>query len=451
MPETRCYVIVITAEQPGDGPGAWLPAGQPDWKLPAVDFADSSGFKYDADAIRKAMTKEFGIDGQVLCHLASRRPDNGGQSEQVAVVEAVPGSLPAAWRQVALNWLIGQTIDPPEHAILLANWLHASSPATAPPQRVAWAKLGWRPQAEAWINQQLALLGVILAGPITARKIWSISCVLRVPTSAGEFYFKAVPPLFGREPALTDALGRRHPGQAPEVVALDAAQGWMLMRGFTGSMLSESDDLAVWQAALRAYARLQIAWRDDLDTLRRLGCPDRGPLRLAEQVDVLLADDELMMVGQPRGLTEAQLADLRALAPRLKDACAEWAAAGVPVTLEHGDYHANNVAVNAGQFIVFDWTDGCIAHPFVCLAPLLENAKPEWQAALRNAYLESWRDVASLAQIDTALRLARPLGALHLAVSYQDIQHAAEPLVRWQLAGAGPYFLREVLKYQRSP
>ena len=42
-----------------------------------------------------------------------------------------------------------------------------------------------------------------------------------------------------------------------------------------------------------------------------------------------------MRLGQPRGLTREQLAELRDLAPRLKSACAVWAAAGVPLTLEH--------------------------------------------------------------------------------------------------------------------
>jgi len=285
---------------------------------------------------------------------------------------------------------------------------------------------------------------------MTARKVWSISCVLRVPTSAGDLYFKAVPPLFGREPALTAALSQRHPGQVPEVVALDAAEGWMLMRGFHGTLLRETGDLGVWQAAVRAYARMQMAWLGDLAHLRRLGCPDRGPLRLAGQVDDLLAEEAFMRVGQPHGLSVAQVAELRALAPRLKAACAEWAAAGVPLTLEHGDYHPENIAVAGNQFIVFDWTDGCIGHPFVCLATLRENAKPEWLAGLSEAYLEAWREIASEAQIETALRLARPLGALHMAMSYYDIHHAAEPLVQWQLDGGGPYFLREVIKQQAS-
>ncbi len=100
--------------------------------------------------------------------------------------------------------------------------------------------------------------------------------------------------------------------------------------------------------------------------------------------------------------------------------------------------------------MVFDWTDGCIAHPFVCLPALLENARPEWHAALTRAYLESWRGIASPAQLETALRLARPLAALHMALSYYDIHHAGEPMVRWQLDGGAPFFLREVLKHQAN-
>jgi hypothetical protein len=443
-----CYLIVMTAQPDGDAAVAWLPHPVPVWQLPAVNLVDGSDCPGAAEEIRRAMFAELGLEGHVLCHLVCRQTSDSGQGEQVIVVEARQATIPRAWRPVTFDWFIGNTIDPPEHAVLLAHWLHTSSPDPVPPQRVAWAMPGWRSRAEAWIKQQLAALGVTLTGPITVRKIWSISCVLRVPTSAGDFYFKAVPPLFGREPALTEALARRHPGQVPEVVALDTAQGWMLMRGFAGSMLSDSQDLSVWQAALRAYAGRQIAWRADLDTLRRLGCPDRGPLRLAEQIDPLLADDELLVVGRPRGLTAAQVAELRALAPRLKAACAEWAAAGVPVTLEHGDYHAANVAVNGGQFIVFDWTDGCIAHPFVCLPALLENARPDWHAALTGAYLESWSDIASPGQLENVLRRARPLAALHMAVSYYDIYHAGEPMVRWQMDGAAPYFLREVLNFQ---
>ena len=104
--------------------------------------------------------------------------------------------------------------------------------------------------------------------------------------------------------------------------------------------------------------------------------------------------------------------------------------------------------VSGDQILIFDWTDGCIGHPFVCLAALMENVKPEWQDAIARAYLDAWRGMAVPSQIEKAARLARVLGPLHMAFSYCDIHHAAEPLMQWQLDGGGPYFLKEVLKYQ---
>ena len=449
-PAAVCHLIVVTAQPDGESPAAWLPPPAPDWRLPSVSLASSAGYPEDAEAIRRALSDHWGIAAHVLCHLYARGARTGGHPVQVAVVAATRASLPADWRPVGLEWLTGQTINPPEHAALLAEWLRAAGPGGAPHARAPWARPGWRSSAEARITAQLAAQGLALAGPITARKVWSISCVLHAPTTGGDFFFKAVPPLFGREPALTDLLARRHPGQAPDVVALDAAQGWMLMRGFGGAVLQEGAERAVWERAARAYAAIQLDWRTDLDGLRRVGCPERGPLWLAGQIDALLADEAFMRLDQPGGLTPQQLAELRALAPRLKAVCADWQAAGVPLTLEHGDFHIGNIVANGDQLLIFDWTDGCIAHPFVCLAALLEMAPPEWRAAITDGYLEPWRAIAAPAQIETALRLARVLGPLHMAMSYYDIHHAAEPLMKWQLDGGGPYFLKQVLENQGS-
>ncbi len=448
-PGAVCHLIVVTDPPEGESPAAWLPPPAPAWRLPSVGLASSAGYHDDGEAIRQALAAQWSFDGHVLCHLQAR----GGRAshhQQLAVAATTRASLPVDWQAVDLEWLIGQSLEPPEHAALLAAWLKSSARDARPPRRAPWAVPGWRPRAEAWITAQVAALGLALAGPITARKVWSISCVLQAPTNGGDFFFKAVPPLFGREPALTDALARRHPGQVPEVVALDAEEGWMLMRALSGTVLSEGVERAVWERAARAYAAIQFDWRTDLDGLRRLGCPERGPLWLAGQIDALLAPlgEALMRLDQPGGLTRQQLAELRALAPRLTAACADWQAAGVPLTLEHGDFHIGNLAANGDQFMIFDWTDGCIAHPFVCLAALLEMAPPDWRAAITQAYLEPWRAIAAPSQIETALRLSRVLGPLHMAMSYDDIHHAAEPLMQWQLDGGGPYFLKQVLENQ---
>ena len=288
-----CHLIVLVTGPSGDAPVAWLRASAKGWRLPSIAVTNTSGFSNTAEPIRQELAAELAVDAQVLSHVYDFWPPDGGQEVMVAVVEAARDTIPPDWQPFNLEEVRSASFAISEHRDLLDRWLCPAAPGAMSPERVAWAMPGWRPRAEAWINEQLGRIGVRLAGPITTRKIWPISCVLRLPTSAGNFYFKAVPPLFGREPALTDALARRHPGQGPEVVALDA-----------------------------------------------------------------------------------------------------------------------------------------------------------WHEALMNAYLESWRDITSEDKIEAALRLARPLGALQMAVSYYDIRHAGEPLVRWQLDGGGPYFLRQVLKYR---
>jgi hypothetical protein len=440
-PPARCYCVVMTAEPAL----AWLPAGAGALQLPHVEVNNPNGYTGLAEAIQRALLAELGIWSELLCHLADQWPPAPAAETMVAVVQARPDSLPAGWQGLMAEEVAAREFAEPRHGELIGAWLRSNAPGAVPVKRAAWARPGWRAGAEAWIRAQLAALGLAPTGRMTLVKVWSISFVLRVPTEAGDFYFKAVPPLFGREPALTEALARRHPGRVPEVVAINRREGWLLMRGFQGPLLAGSEDLGEWQAALRAYARVQMAWCDALDTLRAAGCPERGPAQLAEQVDELLADEALLLVGQPHGLTAEQAGELRTLAPRLKAACRAWAEAGVPLALEHGDFHAQNVAVLEEQFVIFDWTDGCIAHPFVCLTALLELARPAWHAALTAAYLEPWRARATETQIETAARLARVLGPLHMARSYYEIQHAAEPLMLWQLEAGAPYFLKQVL------
>ena len=55
---------------------------------------------------------------------------------------------------------------------------------------------------------------------------------------------------------------------------------------------------------------------------------------------------------------------LQALAPHLKNLCSQLAKYRIPQTLVHGDLHLGNVALYEDNYILFDWTDSCIAHPF---------------------------------------------------------------------------------------
>jgi Ser/Thr protein kinase RdoA (MazF antagonist) len=219
----------------------------------------------------------------------------------------------------------------------------------------------------------------------------------------------------------------------------------MLMAGF-GAMASQSHDTAVWAEALRRFGRIQVACAARVEELLEVGCLDRRLDRLPADVGALLDDD--------RSLCELEAPEagrLRALAPRIAGMCERLASYGVPETLVHGDLNLDNIAFDGQGYTYFDWTDGCIAHPFFDLVTMLNNADEALgpleghQAQLRDAYLAVWGEYASIDRLRAACALALPLGALHQAVSYQHIIAGTEEAARAEWEGAIGYWLRRAL------
>jgi hypothetical protein len=65
-----------------------------------------------------------------------------------------------------------------------------------------------------------------------------------------------------------------------------------------------------------------------------------------------------------------EMAALAAAVPGLRAACAELAGHDVPASLVHGDLHLANVARGPRGYRFFDWTDACVAHPFLDLSTM---------------------------------------------------------------------------------
>jgi Ser/Thr protein kinase RdoA (MazF antagonist) len=224
-----------------------------------------------------------------------------------------------------------------------------------------------------------------------------------------------------------------------------------------GPPLRGRTDVALWERLLRTFAQIQQAYaghpgqsgRDgQVAALLALGCADRRLDVLASQVDPLLDD-----AGPLDGVEPALVERLRAQAPRLRAMCAELAAAGVPPALVHGDLHAGNVAATDGDPVFFDWTDACVAHPFLDYVTIVGDDPARLggdlaRAAgrLRDAYLQPWTAYAPAARLRPALELGTTLGALHQAVSYQMITRSVEPAARHEWSGAMRSWLRRVLR-----
>ena len=446
--DSRVFLLIPRFDAGGVTQALYLLPDGAGWRLPSVTVP-AEGHTSDAAAIQLAARLSLGMDATALLWLSRDKDTQTEDWQHVVVLEAhgpVPVSGDGAW--VPPKAWADVQFEAPEHGPPVRKWMAAAQSGEVPAQRAPWARRGWYAAATAWIDRTLEQAGLARTGPVEQWRTWSISCLLRVMTTGGEFFYKAVPDLFAREPRLTEALAARYPGEIPDVLTVDDERHAMLMRGFTGRTVQDAAELSIWQTALRRYAEIQQDSATQLGFWLGLGCSDRRLPVLRAQVDDLLADTEAMLPDSPKGLTHEEIGAIRDLIPSLKAACLALESLGIPHTLEHGDLHGNNISFRDDRYVFYDWTDGCITHPFFCLATFLETAPADWHEPLMAAYLEAWEAFLPSVSLDEALKLARPLGALHIAVSYWDIRNATEPALRWELGGALPYFLREVLKYR---
>ena len=337
----------------------------------------------------------------------------------------------------ALSAIVPDTLH-----LTLETYFRERASGVYPPERAPWAFPGWQDEVHDWIKQQAAANGWTLDGEIEMVRKWCITAVIKAPTSAGDLYFKAVPPTFAREIAITRLLAQHHPLNIPVIIASQDARHWLLMRDFGGTLLGDSKDAAVWERALRDFAALQVTMSGQIEALFECDAMDYRLEGLPEKLDVLLADEEILKPN--KDISAEEIERVRSLVPRIHALIEEMKSYNLPSTIVHSDFHPWNTAVNEDRIIFFDWTDAAVGHPFYDLAPLFNMMarrifpdQPEIVARLREAYLEGWTSFAPLETLREALLLGEALGVLQQAVNYRHLLRCLEPSERWSLDYTG--------------
>ena len=293
-----------------------------------------------------------------------------------------------------------------------------------------WTDPGWLAEVHDWIHEQLSAAGLRATGSIRQPHVRPWSTVLRVPTAAGEYWFKANMPACAHEAAVVSVLASVRPDRVPELLAVDRERGWMLM-GDGGERLREviarEKTLQRWLDVLPEYAQLQIDLAGDADELIAMGSPDRRLETLASQYERLL--DEL------DGFAESELGPLLVLAPRVRQMCEQLASYGIPETVQHDDLHDGQVFVRDGAYLFFDWGDSCVSHPFFSMAVTLEGQLAwglddvegsEDIRPFRDAYLEPFTRWAPSSALEEAHSVALRLGWICRALNWQRIASALD-------------------------
>jgi hypothetical protein len=337
--------------------------------------------------VPETLERELGLRAPFLRVSAVARDADGRPAIALHEFDA-PRSRPRG------DWIpIGEApgLVPPEVRKAAERWVAEQLGAPIPHERAPWARAGWLTEAEAWISASADLVD-----PPRLHAQWALSSVLRATTADEVLYFKAAFSLFHHEPVVTAALAREHPGQVPDVLAVEPERGWLLMRELEGDVLG-SLDRSRWPEAASPLREIHETWSSRSEEILELGAVDR-------RLDTLDVPSELS--GHLDALRELPLPD----------------------TLVHGDFHPWNVVVGP-RLVIADWSDACLSHP---LFDLLMFGSDEDRPALLAAYGVS----------PETFELAAPLARIHHAISYERIGAAMEPSDRWIFADV-PVQLRE--------
>jgi hypothetical protein len=188
---------------------------------------------------------------------------------------------------------------------------------------------------------------------------------------------------------------------------------------------------------------MQISCIGHEEELFSISCHDRRIQNMASDLRVLLADP----VGTER-LAEGEAERLHALIPAVEEAVYQLLNGPVPQTLMHGDFHDGNIAATEAGYVIFDWTDACVSHPFFDLLTITdvgdEPLTQEKKDLYTSGYLDEWAahgfgpPEAIRETSDLTVRIA----PLYHAISYWGINRRSEQASLVELGNALPHFLR---------
>jgi hypothetical protein len=404
------------------------------WILPRVISSERWAV---VSPIPHEVKDRFGLDVVVLRAVILPGHDDPGEDpdDEWRFTENAGQDPPALEGWCAEEDVPGRVTDERDRAAIL-QWF--AERRSGPPRLLEpWQREGWFAAAASWIRA--AVPGVT---DVEQHASWCGSMVLRIEADGGRSYLKAAPRYFLDEPGLTAMLADRFPQTIPRPIAIDVERGWMVLRDF-GDTLVGPASIEHWEGALDAMVSIQRTSVPIVGDLLRGGCRDRRLTVLASQIEAL-ADGRLGSI--PDGYPER----LRATVPRFAELRAELEAAPIPDTLVHGDFHPDNVAIQDGRYLVFDWTDACVAHPFVDLLTYVHTLGPPTtdvavRMRLTERYLEGWNDVIPREEATELFRRTEPLLAMHHVISYQRILERLDPTERWQWESHLPWWLDRAL------
>jgi hypothetical protein len=287
---------------------------------------------------------------------------------------------------------------------------HPSSLEPPADRRARWERPGWLELLLVELDRELASLGRARQGPVEQTLHTSVTGMIRAGTTDGPLWVKCIPAMFQHEPLVVRELGKLMPGAVPSSVCTGG--GWWAAEEFPPPNSRPVGD------PLQVLTELQLRSAPIADDLRRQGCPE---VQLSELPDAALAALE-----QAAHLPDPLRQEIDAGADTLRFACARLGGLGLPLTVVHGDMSPMNTCWSRDGWLIFDWTDACLSHPFIDLASALLYDPPERRSARFELFTSAWSSALPEADLDATGELADIAGSAFQVVNYSRILDGME-------------------------
>mgnify|MGYP001389447934 CR=1 FL=1 len=185
------------------------------------------------------------------------------------------------------------------------------------------------------------------------------------------------------------------------------------------------------KAALAHCAELQLACLSETETLLKLGLADYRLKQLPQHYENFITQEKLFTEA---GLNKHALKQFKSAQPLFHQRCKKLAAFGIPETLEHGDFHDNNVLIKGSKICLHDFGDASVSHPFFSLASFMASLEKHHKLPvtsaqtqiLKKTYLRAWKTYGRDKDLIAAAELAYQLRPFIWLLSFQRVQACRE-------------------------
>ncbi len=286
-----------------------------------------------------------------------------------------------------------------------------------------------------WAKQSLLSNGYRLSRAPEEIQKTPYSSVYRFFSSEGMIYLKQTPPTLFLEAAIMQRLYDDFQAKVSSVLATNQELNCFLMKDF-GSPLR--DRLKInFQAdllcgALTINTDIQYKVANHVNTFLELGVPDWRLTELPRLYQAMIAKDALLLQD---GITQTELKQLNELLPVLSSLCELLSQYRLPETLDHCDFHDNNVLIknDSDEMTLIDWGESVIAHVFFPLISFNSAVANRYQLKegdpvfirLLDACFEHWRSVGSKESLLEAMRVAKKIWPIYSALGYYRLIFSA--------------------------